>query len=961
MSEQELEFKTGMIVNTRGRDWIVLPSEDKDLLRLKPLDGNEEDCVGIYMPLKIQRDAVKPAQFGLPTIDDLGNARSAKLLYDASRLTLRNAAGPFRCAAKLSFRPRSYQMVPLIMALKQEGPIRLLIADDVGIGKTVEALLIAKELLERREIKRFAVLCPPHLCEQWQTELKDKFNIDAVIIRGSTQAALERAKPEDDNSIFKYYPYQIISIDYIKFDNHNRKDRFVQDAPELLIVDEAHTCARPAGAYKSQQLRYSVLSDLTNPEAGRNVILMTATPHSGKDEEFKSLLGLLNPKFEEGDWSQSDFLKTELAKHFIQRKRGNITKWMDENTPFPERKQVQSGDNYVLSTAYQSLYDEVLQIASELMQSVEGSKNQRFRYWTALAFLRGIMSSPAAGAKMFSRKIENIETDDEDFETGDTSNPLFEKLETSDDELPTNLAQRAQLKTSQKQKFSNFVDTLNGLQGFTYDFKLLGCYRIIEQWIKKGISPVIFCRYIETAHYVYDNLKEKIGNKVVIDCITSESPDDDRKERVLLMKPEEGDKKPRILVATDCLSEGINLQDIFDAVFHYDLPWNPNRLEQREGRVDRFGQIKSEVHTCLFYGKDNPMDQTVLKILYEKANNIKKDIGVSVPFPENSKEFMDTIFQAILNEARKKQEKDNYQGSLFEIDEIVRCENAVNSIFEETKKKQEALHSLLAHDSIKAQEIEQDLKRTDEAVGKPEVVYSFVHDSMQELFGNNSKMDNKEYTLNFAGLNIPEQMQKFYRVKKTDYKTIAFKAPTPEHTIYWGRNSDAVEYLCQKVLSDSLHHGKNNVSVARAAVTSSKAVQERTVIYVLRARHVIRNQRVNVPDLVAEEILTRGYKTMSKALLTEEEVNELMSNPQPGKDLAIELQQKQLERELSQIEDKREEFNSYALERAELLIAEHERYYKVLGDKKKSERFKVVEPVIPLDVLGIYIFLPEAK
>ena len=183
MSEQELEFKTGMIVNTRGRDWIVLPSEDKDLLRLKPLDGSEDDCVGIYMPLKMPRDEVKPAQFGLPTIDDLGSARSAKLLYDASRLTLRNAAGPFRCAAKLSFRPRSYQMVPLIMALKQENPIRLLIADDVGIGKTVEALLIAKELLERREIKRFAVLCPPHLCEQWQTELKDKFNIDAVIIR----------------------------------------------------------------------------------------------------------------------------------------------------------------------------------------------------------------------------------------------------------------------------------------------------------------------------------------------------------------------------------------------------------------------------------------------------------------------------------------------------------------------------------------------------------------------------------------------------------------------------------------------------------------------------------------------------------------------------------------------------------------------------------------------------------
>ena len=167
--------------------------------------------------------------------------------------------------------------------------------------------------------------------------------------------------------------------------------------------------------------------------------------------------------------------------------------------------------------------------------------------------------------------------------------------------------------------------------------------------------------------------------------------------------------------------------------------------------------------------------------------------------------------------------------------------------------------------------------------------------------------------------------------------------------------------MCQKVLSDSLHHTKNNVSVARASVTTSRAVTERTVIYVLRARHVIRNQKVNVPDLVAEEILTRGYRTMSKTILTTEEVNELMTNPLPGKDLAPVFQQKQLERELSSVEEKRDEFNAYALERAELLIAEHERYYKALGERKNSQRFKVVEPVIPLDILGIYIFLPEAN
>ena len=951
------DWRTGTIVNTRGRDWIVLPSEDKNLLRLKALDGGEDDCIGIYLPLNVERDAVKEAHFGKPTAKDLGNVRSAKLLYDASRLTLRNAAGPFRCAAKLGFRPRSYQMVPLIMALKQEGPIRLMIADDVGIGKTIESLLIVKELIERRDIKRFAVLCPPHLCEQWQTELKDKFNIDAVIIRGSTQAALEKAKPDDDNSIFKHYPYQIVSIDYIKFDNNSKKSRFILDAPELLIVDEAHTCAKPAGAFKNQQLRYSVLSELAKPEYKRHVILMTATPHSGKDEEFKSLLGILNPKFEEDEWFKSDSVKKELAKFFIQRKRGNITKWLDENTPFPKRSQIDHDQSYTLSQPYQKLYDEVLQMASDMMQNVSGTKNQRFRYWTALAFLRGIMSSPAAGAKMFSRKVNDILDEDDGVDDSiEHENPLFEKLDASNDELPTSLASRAQLKSEQKTKFESFVAELERLKGFEKDYKLLGCSEIVKQWIKQGVSPVIFCRYIETAHYVEENLREKFGNKVHIECITSELPDDDRKERVRQMTPEEGDKKPRILVATDCLSEGINLQDIFDAVFHYDLPWNPNRLEQREGRVDRFGQIRTEVHTCMFYGKDNPMDQTVLKVLFEKAKRIKGSIGVSISFPENSKEFMDAIFKAILNDAKKKKDASG-QLSLFDLDEFKYANTGMDKYFEETVKKEEVLRSMLAQESIHAQEIEEDLKRSDESVGNPEVVYSFVHDVMQDIYAKNSKMNDEQCILNFAGLEIPDTLKKFFK-KRT---SISFKAPVPEGTTYWGRNSEAVERLCEKVLADATHHQEDSRFAARAAVVKSKNVSERTVIYLLRARHVIKDLKLDGSNMVAEEILVRGYKGAERTVMAKEQVSELMKNPAPAGDLSIEIQQRQLQRELDTLNDRQADFDAYAMERAELLIREHERYYKVLGDRRKSDRFKVVEPVIPLDVLGIYIFVPEVQ
>lgn len=117
--------------------------------------------------------------------------------------------------------------------------VRLLVADDVGVGKTIEALLIAKEMLERRVVRRFAVVCLPHLCDQWQAEIKDKLGLEAVIIRTNTQARLDR-EIQGDVSVYSYYPYQIISIDFIKSDS--RRQVFINECPELVIVDEVHSC-----------------------------------------------------------------------------------------------------------------------------------------------------------------------------------------------------------------------------------------------------------------------------------------------------------------------------------------------------------------------------------------------------------------------------------------------------------------------------------------------------------------------------------------------------------------------------------------------------------------------------------------------------------------------------------------------------------------------------------------------
>src|SRR6266542_5575599 len=149
---------------------------------VRPLGGTEDEATGLLLPL----EKVEPAQFDLPDPAQPGDYRSCRLLRDAVRLGFRSSAGPFRSFGRMAVEPRPYQLVPLMMALKLD-PVRLLIADDVGIGKTIEAGVVARELLDRGEIRRLA--------EQWQRELVEKFHVEAELVLSSTIQRLERDLP----------------------------------------------------------------------------------------------------------------------------------------------------------------------------------------------------------------------------------------------------------------------------------------------------------------------------------------------------------------------------------------------------------------------------------------------------------------------------------------------------------------------------------------------------------------------------------------------------------------------------------------------------------------------------------------------------------------------------------------------------------------------------------------------
>ena len=236
----ESAFQPGSIVTARNREWVVLPRSNEEILYLRPVGGGVDEETVLHRALECE--PVRPSCFPPPTPEQAGTRASGLLLRDALMLKLRSGSGPFRSFGNIAVEPRAYQLVPLLMALKLE-TVRLLIADDVGVGKTIEAGLIVRELMDRGEADRLTVLCPPHLCEQWQGELDNRFHIHAEIVRSATAARLERGLPAG-SSIFTEHPCTIVSLDYIK--SKNRRDAFAEQCPDLVIVDEAHTCARSA-------------------------------------------------------------------------------------------------------------------------------------------------------------------------------------------------------------------------------------------------------------------------------------------------------------------------------------------------------------------------------------------------------------------------------------------------------------------------------------------------------------------------------------------------------------------------------------------------------------------------------------------------------------------------------------------------------------------------------------------
>lgn len=930
MSGLAHDFSPGVLIRARGREWVVQPESSPEVLRLRPFGGSDEDIVTLIPELELA--PLVPATFSWPDPERPGTHDAARLLRDALKLKLRAGAGPFRSFGNIAVEPRAYQLVPLLMALRLP-TVRLLVADDVGIGKTIEAGLIARELLDRGEITQLAVLCPPHLVEQWQQELAERFHMKAVALTSASVARIERDLPHGV-SLFDQHPFVVVSLDYIKSERH--REHFLAIAPDCVIVDEAHTCA---AAGQGRQLRFELLQRLS-ADAARHLILLTATPHSGDETAFYNLLSLLKPEFAalQGAGASADHpLRRELARHFVQRRRKDIEEWQDTRI-FPRRMTAEV--TYALSGRWGSFFDAVQDYCVDLASRAERSESgsARLIWYATLALLRCVASSPAAAEKALTTRLEGTL---EEMEALAEEERLYDGH--VDDLSADDLEPPARLEDAER--LTHLIEEARGLAGSQGDPKLAALIEHLDVLLRDGFRPVVFCRYVATAHYVAAHVREKFPSATV-DAVTGEYTPEEREARVTAL----GESDQPVLVATDCLSEGVNLQHHYNAVVHYDLAWNPTRHEQREGRVDRFGQKAGEVRATMLYGQDNPVDGFILNVILRKAEAIRKELGVLVPMPEDEQRISQALIKAAL--LKRNRQRGPAQGA-FDFGEPAAYLKPMEVAWQDALEKAKANRTVFAQRRLRPEEVLPEWRKQLEVLGGEQDVARFVESACRRL--NAPLEPHKRHAHRLLPQYFPQVLRERLAAEGIDKPlAVDFGYPPAPDAQFVHRSHPLVALLADTLLEGALT--QEVPLAARAAATVTADVDIVTTLFLLRIRQQLSvTRRGNVRQLMAEETTVLAVRGRAQPeWLFDVQVARLLDS-KPSANLSREAAVREIAAALAFLDEHRDALDRLAQERAEALLADHRRVREAARDVGQYD----VRPCLPVDVLGVYVLLPD--
>jgi superfamily II DNA or RNA helicase len=794
------------------------------------------------------------------------------------------------------------------------------------------------------------VLCPPQLAEQWQRELSEKFHIDAELILSSTIQRLERDLPVGI-SVFDRHRFTIVSTDFIK--TTRRAEDFILKCPEFVIVDEAHGCTLVGGVGRGRQQRFDLLRRIAEDKS-RHLVLVTATPHSGNENAFRSLLSLLDPEFAnlpaDLDQSERDWIRRKLARHLVQRRRKDIDHYLGTDTSFPKRYDKVPEPTYSFSEEYREFFDDILAFARGLVSEGDnGERHRRVRYWSALALLRCVSSSPAAAAATLRNRAAVDQAPVE--EVDEVGRRTVLDQDDSDAVLALDLSPGADNESADdamRRKSLEFARRAEAIPAKA-DNKLQGAIHEIRELLKNGFKPVIFCRFVDTADYVAVKLREALPAKIKIESVTGLLPPAEREDRIANLVAE---SSQYVLVCTDCLAEGVNLQQHFNAVLHYDLAWNPTRHEQREGRVDRFGQERPEVRVITYYGKDNPIDGVILDVLIQKHKSIKSDLGITIAVPGSSEQIAEALFEGAL--FRQKTSTRTQQLTLDFIDGIEPTKRALHSEWENARDREKATRSRFAQHTLNPETVAEELRSVRTAIGHSDDVSCFIQNVLQAM-NVPFEIKGKSITVNLSN-ETPRALRQ--TIGRDESFSGRFDLPLKEGEVYLGRTSPIVEGLAGWTLDQALDPvARDTRAIAcRCGVISTSVVSARTTLLLARFRYHLQTIGAESESILCEEIVPLAFRGPSSApewLGTDE--SEHLLSARPERTLIPTAIEQQMGLLLPDLPVLRDALGKISEERSATQLAAHER----VREASKTRGRVSIKPVLPVDILGAYIILPR--
>lgn len=666
--------------------------------------------------------------------------------------------------------------------------------------------------------------------------------------------------------------------------------------------------------------------------------MLTATPHSGIVDAFHKLLGLLHQEFlglATATGTARDDLRRRLAGHFIQRRRIDIDAWKDPGT-FPKREEDEEA--YTLAGEHQAFLELVLDYCTAVVDRVGADeRRQRLAFWGTLALMRCVSSSPAAALRALNTRARGTEIDFEALFDGsadmlgvDDTEPTISGDAHEDGDLAAliDLAKRLVVRPEADPK--------------------LGALKLrLRPLLDAGFSPIIFCRYISTAESVGRALQKAFAG-LRVEIVHGELPAEERRTRVEAM--DDGEQK--ILVATDCLSEGIDLQDIFDSVVHYDLCWNPIRHQQREGRVDRFGQPKDVVRSLTLYGKNNPVDGVVIEVILRKAAAIRKDTGVPVSFPEENREMSETLLKAMLI---RRQDHGAGADAQAEFDFGSLPEAAkIETDWKDAAARESANRTLFAQRSLKPEEVMAEWTKTVDVLGDGRETARFFERSLRRL-GVPFVKDAKGYGLETKKL--PDAiLSRIDDDALGDKIRLRVDRGSRDHL---HRNHPLVgaiaELLTENAL-DPFSEAHSSAVLARAGAWATSQVKKPTLVVLTRIRHCLTTTSLAAGQrlLLAEETDALAFEpTGETPILAGADAVKLIESA-VAHETGQAAKSRQIAASIERLEGLRTAIEMRALDRAKDLEADHSR---VRAASKAAGTVRVA-PVAPVDVVGVYALMP---